>query len=457
VTRWAIHHGDALATLRTMPTASVDAIVTDPPAGIGFMNAAWDKDKGGRDAWIAWLAEVFTEARRVAKPGAHALVWALPRTSHWTATGLEDAGWELRDRVAHLFGTGFPKSHNLDGDHDGWGTALKPAVEDWHLARAPFSGTVAANVAAHGTGALHIDACRIGYASEDDKRLETRGVHVGGAYQHAAGDSFKKDVNVVAAVNHAGRWPAHLVLSHNEDCVPLGTAKVKAAPAWNDNRPPSTFTGAATSEVHHADGDGTETVERWECSAGCAVAMLDAQAGERESHGGGGANPGGGGFQNGAGGAYRPIAKGDSGGASRFFFCAKPSTAERELGLDGFTATTVDDGRKTTNDTAYLRDATQRRNIHPTVKSVALMRWLMRLITPPNGLVLDLFTGSGTTGIASMCEGFRFVGCEAEAPFAAIARARIAFAAANPRAFDPETAKPTKADPRQAELFGRTG
>gem|GEM_PF-5425793 len=95
-----------------METASVDAIVTDPPAGIAFMNAAWDKDKGGRDAWIAWLAEVFTEARRVAKPGAHALVWALPRTSHWTATGIEDAGWDLRDRVAHMFGTGFPKSRD---------------------------------------------------------------------------------------------------------------------------------------------------------------------------------------------------------------------------------------------------------------------------------------------------------------------------------------------------------
>lgn len=110
---WTVHHADALAALREMETHSVDAIVTDPPAGIAFMNAEWDKDKGGRDAWIAWLAEVFTEARRVVKPGAHALVWALPRTSHWTAFGLENAGWTLRDRVSHLFGTGFPKSRDV--------------------------------------------------------------------------------------------------------------------------------------------------------------------------------------------------------------------------------------------------------------------------------------------------------------------------------------------------------
>jgi site-specific DNA-methyltransferase (adenine-specific) len=397
VNRWTLHHGDALATLRTMPTASVDAIVTDPPAGIAFMNAEWDKDKGGRDAWIAWLAEVFTEARRVAKPGTHALVWALPRTSHWTATGLENAGWELRDRVAHFFGTGFPKSHNLDGEWDGWGTALKPAVEDWHLARAPFAGTVAANVAVHGTGALHIDACRIAASA---RPLIVSGTGTASPSDGWGGIGLGSRA---AGSTDVGRWPAHLVLDEE------------------------------------------------------AAALLDEQSGDCPGMSGGGE-----GDRElsmfGIGGVTKPeTVRGDSGGASRFFFCAKPSTAEREMGLDGFVSTTVDDGRAITNDTAYQRGATQRRNIHPTVKSVALMRWLMRLITPPNGLVLDLFTGSGTTGIAAMCEGFCFVGCEAEAPFAAIARARIAFAAANPRAFDPETAKPAKADPRQADLFGRTG
>jgi len=335
---------------------------------------------------------------------------------------------------------------------DGWGTALKPAVEDWHLARSPFSeGTVAANLAANGCGALHVDACRIG--------TQGRPLIQSGTKTAPASDGWGgiEQGSAAMGTTDQGRWPAHLVLSHNEDCVLLGTAKVKAAPAWNDNHPPSSFTGAATSEVHHANADGTETVEAWRCSSGCAVAMLDAQSGTLSSHGGGsrvGTNFGFGGFA--AQPAHR-IPSGDAGGASRFFFCAKPSTAERELGLEGFDFGTVDDGRETTNDTAYQRGATLRRNRHPTVKSVALMRWLARLITPPGGLVLDLFTGSGTTGIAAMCEGFRFVGIEAESDFARLARARIGFAAANPRAFDPETAKGAKADARQTDLFGRTG
>ena len=272
---------------------------------------------------------------------------------------------------------------------DGWGTALKPAVEDWYLARAPMSEkTVAANVARWGTGALAIDACRIG----------------------------------IDGGTGGGRWPAHLLLSHSPGC---------------------------TQE------DGTETIERWECVAGCAVAVLDAQSGITKTNGGGGRISMG---YNGAACERVAISRsGDSGGASRFFYCSKPSTVEREMGLDDFTPATTDDGRETVNDTAYQRGATKRRNVHPTVKSVALMRWLMRLITPPGGVVLDLFAGSGTTGIAAMCERFRFVGVEAEAEFARIARARIAYAAANPRAFDPSgPSKAVPVDQRQITFIGGT-
>src|SRR5690606_15291027 len=125
-----IIHADCLDILATMEAGSVCSVVTDPPAGIAFMGREWDRDKGGRDAWVAWMRGIAEECLRVAKPGAHALVWALPRTSHWTATAWEDAGWDVRDRVAHLHGQGFPKSLNLDGEWEGWGTALKPAMED---------------------------------------------------------------------------------------------------------------------------------------------------------------------------------------------------------------------------------------------------------------------------------------------------------------------------------------
>ena len=210
--RFAVHVGDNLPILKTLPDNSVDAIVTDPPAGIGFMGKEWDKDKGGRDKWIDWMAEVAAECLRVIKPGGHALVWALPRTSHWTATAWENAGWEPRDRICHIFSTGFPKSANISKQidrmagaerevvstnpnyrpnsgaiadpkwwqdrssglitapatdaakqWDGYGTALKPAVEDYWLFRKPIEKglNIAENVLKWGTGGLNIDGCRV--------------------------------------------------------------------------------------------------------------------------------------------------------------------------------------------------------------------------------------------------------------------------------------------------------
>ena len=203
--------GDCAMVLRGLAAESVDAVVTDPPAGISFMGRRWDHDRGGRVEWIAWLASVMRECLRALKPGGHALVWALPRTSHWTGTAIEDAGFETRDVLAHLFGTGFPKSLDValaidrsrgakgswkQVDHPGrpgarnrttetvvdqlhyspvmrhvyesasgeaqlwtgWGTALKPGAEFWILARKPLTGTVAANVLQHGTGAINVEA-----------------------------------------------------------------------------------------------------------------------------------------------------------------------------------------------------------------------------------------------------------------------------------------------------------
>jgi site-specific DNA-methyltransferase (adenine-specific) len=383
--RWQVLHGDARAVLATLPTASADALVTDPPAGIGFMEAAWDRYD--RRRFVAWLAEVLAECRRVLKPGAHALVWALPRTAHWTATALEEAGFAVRDVIVHLFGQGFPKSLDLaraiehqlgDGDAArrwaGWGTALKPAAEHWILARSPLAeATVAANVLAWGTGALHVDACRVpvadaafrancsgdrGHADDRTRRL---------AFQHGGGHA-----------NDRGRWPANVVLS----CC--------------------------------CDGDGRH-------EAGCAVRLLDEQSGPRRS-----------GF---AAVLHRHTPKGwsggDLGGASRFFYVAKADRAEREAGLDERATAVVQHYRQTRNNgSGGLRNGDGRvsptRNPHPTVKPIALMRWLCRLITPRDGLVLDPFAGTGTTGCAAILEGFRFLGVEQDAEYAEIARRRIA-------------------------------
>lgn len=423
-----IRLGDCLGPsgLPSLADASVDSVVTDPPAGIGFMGKDWDHDKGGRTEWIAWLASVMRECLRVLKPGGHALVWALPRTSHWTATAIEDAGFEIRDVITHHFGTGFPKSLDVSkaidkaagaereivgegafakrrprADHAsqgvvladdsyirpaghpltapatdaakqwaGWGTALKPASEHWILARNPLIGTVAQNIQAHGTGGLNIDGCRIpSGADHAEKCASVVGLgsnRNGVAYGEWTGE--RKD-----SYSPAGRFPANVVFSHAHDCT-----------------------------------DGA-------CVEGCPVEGLDSQtetmrAGKPST-----------GSSHGKGSIFGKVLGGTSqavgldridtvGGASRFFYCAKPATAEK---------------------------GTEReRNPHPTVKSVELMDYLIRLVTPPGGLVLDPFAGSGTTAVAATARGWRFVGWEMDPTYHAFALKRIREATAQGSLFD---------------------
>lgn len=458
-------HGDCLQHLRTLKANSLDSLVTDPPAGIGFMGKSWDSDKGGRDQWIAWLADVMRECYRVLKPGAHGLVWALPRTSHWTATALEDAGFEVRDVITHLFGSGFPKSHDVskaidkaagaerpvvgkgqwagrgaisaDGSNDGWkrpsheqhtdrfitapatddarqwqgyGTALKPASEHWILIRKPLSEkTVAANVLKHGTGGINIDGCRIGTTDKfgGGAKRGTDGAIYGKFDTYEKGDGFVEGSSL-------GRFPANLVLSHNDDCELVGTKKVK--PGNGSGRAGKGANGFRTEYVggvKDADGftggfvseDGTETVEAWQCTEGCAVRMLDEQSLASGMHSAGAARDGStakvaesynaSGYELPANRNMRRL--GDSGGASRFYYVAKASKSDRGEG-----------------------------NTHPTVKSTKLMEYLVRLVTPAGGTVIDPFMGSGSTGVAAKREGFGFVGIERDPDYLAIAQKRTA-------------------------------
>ena len=388
-----IHHGDCLEVMQEMNDNTVDSLVTDPPAGIAFMGKAWDTDRGGRDDWIEWMTTIMQEAKRVMKPGAHGLVWAIPRTSHWTATALENAGFEIRDVVTHLFGTGFPKSQNIgkaidkaagvervlgkpktygdghvqptsgsslgllnddgwkpsmDGfresdpatpqakQWDGWGTALKPASEHWILIRKPISEkTIAKNVIKWGTGGINIDGCRIGAGGDHGggSKMSSSGGTLG-KHGHYEADGFKVSVQ--------GRFPANLVLS-----------------------------GDAPSMLDEQSGDRRS-------SGNYVQAKIPNSAifGEAES--------------------INNAMYADSGGASRFFYCAKASKADRGEG-----------------------------NKHPTVKSTKLMQYLIRLITPPSGLVLDPFMGSGSTGKAALAEGFEFIGIEQEQEYYEIAKERL--------------------------------
>ena len=324
-----LHHGDCREVMASMPEASVDAIVCDPPYGLEFMGKGWDHGVPGVPFWI--------EALRVLKPGGHLLAFGGTRTSHRLTCAIEDAGFEVRDCLMWLYGSGFPKSLDVskaidkawgDGITDtapateaaqtweGWGTALKPAWEPIIMARKPLIGTVAANVLEHGTGAINVDASRIG--TSDDLN--------GGAYakdgkeRHDGTGSwrYKREGGAGEYEQPQGRWPANVLLDPE------------------------------------------------------AAAMLDEQSGETPS---------------------------------RFFYTAKTSGSERH-GNDGANGQAI-------------------KNDHPTVKPADLMAYLIRLVTPPGGTVLDPFMGSGSTGIAALRLGFEFVGIEREESYLKIAEARI--------------------------------
>lgn len=460
--------GDCREVLAGLGANTYDSVVTDPPYELAFMGKKWD------GTGIAYDASMWREVLRVMKPGAHLVAFGGTRTHHRMMVAIENAGFEIRDCLMWLFGSGFPKSHNIaaaidrkvsgtgprghaiavagtiqvstgkplpPGDNlpayvpespeaaqwDGWGTALKPAYEPIILARKPLSEkTVAANVLRWGAGAINVDASRIdGPIGGDPHRFAKTD---GGSF-----NAFAKHPPVVRA---AGRWPANVVLSHSLFCVPMGTKRVKGSRLQQNIQRSESHSESIGKQTDsfcegYADPDGYETVEAWECDESCPVAMLDRQSGASWSTIGKprrSVQPGNGYGMTATGAEY-----GDSGGASRFFYCAKASRAERDRGLaglpllgengidyqwkPGLNASPREDG--------HIHSAIQARNHHPTVKPIELMRYLCRLVTPPGGVILDPFMGSGSTGVAAIAEGFTFTGIDREEEYVEIAAARI--------------------------------
>lgn len=343
---YTLHCGDCLDIMPTLEAGSVDSIVTDPPYGLSFMGKNWDHGVPGVPFWKAAL--------RVAKPGAFLLAFGGTRTYHRLTCAIEDAGWEIRDCIMWVYGSGFPKSHNIGNSVEsfaGWGTALKPAWEPIIVAMKPLDGAFASNALTWGVAGLNIDGCRVGTADDlnpndyDDTRRSTpkfSGImNSGKVGQYRSGTGSVPD----------GRWPANV--------------------------------------IH----DGSDEV----------LAEF-AKAGERTSRSGGLSDKRSGGIMGKKINEYRPrTGHDDTGSVARFFYCAKASSSER---CD---------------------------NHHPTVKPLALMRYLMRLTaTPTGGIVLDPFMGSGSTGVAAIQEGRCFVGIEKDAGYFEIAQRRIAEAANQP-------------------------
>ncbi|PIB91276.1 DNA methyltransferase [Caulobacter sp. FWC2] len=412
-----IHHGDSRDVLKGLADNSIDSVVTDPPyalvsivkrfggknasaaksegasgvykrASAGFMGQTWDTGE------TAFDPEFWVEVMRVLKPGGHLIAASATRTYHRLAVAIEDAGFEIRDMISWLYGSGFPKSHDVskgidkaNGDArpvtgsrlseggrggstasvgqslidagrvieitaaasaasaasaawEGWGTALKPACEPWVLARKPLGGTVAANVLEHGTGALNIDACRV----EAPQGL-TGGGSRHGSPLHMDRAAGINRVNERSEAHVAGRWPANVIHDGSDEVVDA----FPDAPGQQGDLNP---TGRARP---------TKT-----CLGDMAPPLASA-------------------------------ARGDSGSAARFFYSAKADADDR-LGSK-----------------------------HPTVKPIDLMRYLCRLVTPPGGVVLDPFAGSGSTGVAAMLEGFESILIEREAAYVADIERKVAF------------------------------
>lgn len=425
-----LYAGDCLAVLRQIPDASVDAVVTDPPYGLEFMGKEWDGADGfrrslnpadaGRDsafgrtsrtspeyradsAFQEWCEAWSRECLRVLKPGGHLLAFGGTRTWHRLACAVEDAGFEVRDSIAWLYGSGFPKSLDVSkaidkaagaerevigqtthpdgkprnlvardlGVHEGgqrlngvglditapatpdaerwqgWGTALKPAFEPVVVARKPLVGTVAGNVLAHGTGALNIDGCRVG-TSEELRRLQSKTAMFAEESRPWKDRIDQDDRKLIGS--ESGRWPANVILDESQ---------------------------AAALDEQSGESVSREWPERERESHNATVLTSDTTT-IHNAYKGGGFN--------------------DSGGASRFFYVAKADASER-VRVDGIA--------------------------HPTVKPLALMRWLVRLVTPPGGTVLEPFAGSGTTVEACLLEGLHCIAIEREADYLPLIVQRI--------------------------------
>lgn len=425
--KYKLMQGDNMESLKKLPDNSIDSIVSDPPYGLSFMGKKWDYDVPSVEFW--------KEVYRVLKPGGHVLSFGGTRTYHRMVVNIEDAGFEIRDQIMWLYGSGFPKSLNIGkavdklqgnerevvgkqtnlagrndtlmGDRtdsgagmfsgvkkeiditkgtspwEGWGTALKPANEPICVARKPLSEkSVAENVLKWGTGGINVDGCRVGSEGSVRKTEITNIPNSDSEIFKGANIKCKR-----TPIEGEGRFPANIIL----ECI--------------------------CDEVNKRDIHTNPM---------CPCRLMDEQSGVSKSSkalikGGIGVSDIIGANKKEGGSLIESIrGHNDSGGASRFFYQAKVSKNERNMGLDGF------EGKEVIRQgLAGDHNNPVHNNTHPTLKPVQLMTYLCRMVTPPNGIVLDPFMGSGSTGIAAQLEGFRFCGMEMEEEYFKIAQARI--------------------------------
>lgn len=367
---WLVWTGECVERMGDISSDSIDAICCDPPYGISFMSKEWDRlevananrsnlpnrrrpegEKGDSPKFNLpapsfdvsveasrrmqeWHKAWACEALRILKPGGHLLAFGGTRTYHRLVSAVEDVGFEIRDTITWMYGSGFPKSMNLTDEWEGWGTGLKPASEPIVVARKPFRATVVTNMKEHGTGALNIDGARI----ETSDRWSPTGLQSAPSVSLAGGVDGSLNVSV-SETHPAGRWPANVVLAHDERCIKVGTQNVRTAMFGGGGPRVSSVYGVddrSRDAAGYGDDAGLEKVDLWACVPGCPVRMLDDQTGLSRSRQG---SPRSGVNGDGWGMTATGAEYDDVGGASRFYYTSKASAGERNAGLIAFEAT----------------------------------------------------------------------------------------------------------------------
>jgi DNA modification methylase len=480
--------GDCLQRLKELEDNSIDSVVTDPPYEIGFMGKSWD------DSGIANNPELWKEVLRVLKPGGHLLSFSHSRTYHRQAVAVEDAGFEIRDQIMWIYGSGFPKSHNialaidkaegaighrgkainikgagnrkdLQGkeaqnqnsefyhkpynepisdngkEWNGWGTALKPAHEPIVMARKPFKGSVADNVLEWRTGGINIDGSRIGFRDEADYKESTqKNQHEDFGTKPMTNNNTYGDWSMVQPKNYEpeGRFPANIIF----ECTcenPKVVADKYDIRTYNDYK--NTFQSYEENDKEKGKYEikDVETTKVIHTDPNCPCYILDKQSGiTSQGHWPKGKTTGFGEFGGGES-TYEGVGPKDNvkGGASRFFYCPKASKKDRNEGCDGLPQkanvfmspdSRMDKEHYERTSPGMERFKTEpKSNYHPTVKPTDLCAYLIRLVTPKGGVVLDPFMGSGSMGKAAVREGMNFIGIEREEEYMEIAKSRIEY------------------------------
>lgn len=426
---YELYQGKMEDVLPTLAENSIDCIITDPPYELNFMNKGWD------NSGIAFKKETWQHCLRVLKPGGYLLAFGGSRTFHRIACAIEDAGFEIRDNLFWLYGSGFPKSMNIglaidkkmgvesevvgkgisgsssrayqsletttagnyeikkaQNEWQGWGSQLKPAYEPIIMARKPFKGSLVDNVLEYGVGGINIDECRVETDELKGLKMTMPDLADAGKNNKNAGSINKCGYNVVGTEkrlgyvgNEIGRYPANILHDGSPEVMDIFP---DTKSSYNEN-------GKHQNIINRQNKD-----------------ILKYGYKERIDTN-----------------SYN-----DSGNASRYFYTAKASKKDRNEGLDAFKEAKTNDGRKKEIDNAYQRGTTLRKNVHPTVKPTELMQYLIRLVAPKNATILDPFNGSGSTGKACMFENrerdanYHYIGVEMTPEYLPISQARIDYA-----------------------------